>query len=233
MNLSIITRNYKEPSFCEKEILRYAGCKSSDDELLQLLRACIEEVRDKLTYKVCYRELSITVVDEVCDFGCFSLESKNLAWNLQNCNSVILFAATMGVEMDRLIAKYGRISPSRALLLQAIGAERIEALCDAFCEDIAREKKMVTMPRFSPGYGDLPLEAQKEIFKLLDCSKQIGLFLNDSLLMSPSKSVTAFLGLMDVQSVTDGKARISDEGQKKMNKCGSCTKRDCAYRGAL
>jgi len=53
----------------------------------------------------------------------------------------------------------------------------------------------VLKPRFSPGYGDLPLETQREIFDVLDCSRRIGLMLNDSLLMSPTKSVTAFVGV--------------------------------------
>lgn len=230
MNLNIITKTYSEPNYCEKEILRYAGCKSSEDELLQLLRACVEEVREKISYKICYRELPLTIIGENCDFGSFTLQSKNLAQNLQGCKTVIIFAATLGVEIDRRIAKYGRISPSRALMLQAIGAERIEALCDAFCEDIIREKHMKTKPRFSPGYGDLPLEVQKEFFKLLDCSKQIGLSLNDSLLMSPSKSVTAFLGLVDGEKMIGNENPMAEE---KINKCAACTKTDCAYRGVL
>lgn len=227
MNLSIITKTYNEPSFCEKEILRYAGCKSFEEELLQPLRTCIKEVQGRLTYKVCYRELPVVVTDTTCRLGDWCIESEHLARNLRGCNSVIIFGATIGVEIDRLIAKYGRISPSKALLLQAIGAERIEALCDVFCEDIAREKNMATRPRFSPGYGDLPLEMQKEFFRLLDCSKKIGLSLNDSLLMSPSKSVTAFLGLTDGSQIMDG------DTKEQINKCAACTKIDCEYRGVL
>lgn len=214
----ILTRNYEEPPICEKEILRYAGCKSSDDELLQLLRTCIEEVRGKLTYKVCYRELPVTITEGTSDFGCLTAQSRNLAKNLKDCKTAIVFAATLGVEIDRLIAKYSRISPSKALMIQAIGAERIEALCDAFCEDVAREKTMALKPRFSPGYGDLPLEIQKDIFQILDCSKRIGVSLNGSLLMSPSKSVTAFVGLTESEN-------------KKTNKCTACNKKDCEYRG--
>ena len=143
-----------------------------------------------------------------------------LSKNLKDCSSVIVFAATIGVEIDRLIAKYGRISPSKALVIQAIGAERIEALCDEFCSDIANEKKMRLTPRFSPGYGDLPLNIQKNIFDVLDCSKRIGLTLNDSLIMSPSKSVTAFVGVSHGEVI-------------EKNKCSLCDKTDCAYRGTI
>ena len=44
-------------------------------------------------------------------------------------------------------------------------------------------------------YGDLPLEAQRDVFALLNPEKRIGVTLNDGLLMSPSKSVTAIAGI--------------------------------------
>ena len=189
----ILTKTYSEPPFCEKEILRYAGGDKSE-LTLALVRECIEEARPLLKYKICYRELEVKLNGEVCDFGLFRLESKNLSQNLKGCKKAIVFAATVGIELDRLIAKYSRLSPARALILQAIGSERAEALCDAFCADIAGECASVR-PRFSPGYGDLSLESQKIVFSALDCERNAGIILNDSLLMSPSKSVTAFVGL--------------------------------------
>lgn len=191
MNSITLIKTYSPPPFCEKEILHYAGCKSVDNKTSALMNECIDEISGKLVYKVCYRTLQVKTDGNICDFGAFRLSSKNLAATLSGYEKVILFAATVGVEIDRLIAKYGRISPSKAVMLQAIGAERIEALCDTFCADMSKD----ATPRFSPGYGDLPLDAQREIFAALDCSRQIGLTLNDSLLMSPTKSVTAFIGI--------------------------------------
>lgn len=221
MNAVILSKTYAAPPLCEREILRYAGCKQADDEVMALLRACVEEASEKLVYKVCYRKLAVTVDGDVCDFGVFRLRSHTLAVNLKGCKAVVLFAATVGVGMDRLITRYGHISPAKALLFQAIGAERIEALCNAFCQDIMQDLHVGLKPRFSPGYGDLPLQAQKDIFAVLDCEKRIGLTLNDSLLMSPSKSVTAFVGLFD-----------SAEG-KTENTCSACEKRDCTFRGVV
>ena len=222
----IITKRYTEPSICKKEILRYAGCKDSADESLQfLLEECLKEVLPKLTYKVCYTELPLTITEDICDFGCMQLESKDLVKNLRGCENVLLFAATLGVEIDRLILKYGKIAPTKAVMLQAIGAERIESLCDAFCQEVQAElgvskgSAVCLRPRFSPGYGDLPLETQKDIFQVLNCSKNIGLSLNDSLLMSPSKSVSAFVGI-----------GIGTE-RKTGNKCMACKNTDCEYRG--
>ena len=106
-------------------------------------------------------------------------------------------AATVGLELDRLIARAQSGAPARALLLQAIGAERIEALADAVAADAradAARRGLAVRPRFSPGYGDLPLALQREIFAALDCPRRIGLTLGGSLLMTPTKSVTALIG---------------------------------------
>ena len=81
------------------------------------------------------------------------------------------------------------------MLFDAIGTERTEALADCFVSYLEREYSMSSLPRFSPGYGDLPLELQKCVFDVLSPEKQIGVFLSDSFIMSPSKSVTAFVGL--------------------------------------
>lgn len=195
------TRSYAGGEYNEKEILRYAGvsslCKASE-ETLSLVRECTHETLEKLSYRVCFSELPIKICGDTVDLGFATVCSRDLAKNLDSCESIILFGASVGIEMDRLIAKYSRISPAKALVFQAIGAERIEALCDTFCKEIAEEKKKhgrICRPRFSPGYGDLDINIQKDIFLALDCAKRIGLTLNASMLMSPTKSVTAIIGV--------------------------------------
>lgn len=193
----IITKTYPAPPINTKEILRYAG-GSNDKNTINLLNECINEALDYITYKVCYRELPVKISDNLCSFGVFSLQSKNLAINLSGCNNVIIFGATVGIGLDRLIARYSHISPAKALMLQALGTERIESLCNAFCNDMQNTLKTPLRPRFSAGYGDLSLDTQKQFFSLLNLPKNIGLTLNDSLLMSPTKSVTAFIGIQEV-----------------------------------
>ena len=189
----VLSKVYSAPLVCEKEILRYAGCKSDDSHTIALINKLLDEAQNLISYRVCYCKLPLSVNGDRCNIGDLSFDSKDLAKNLEGCNQVIIFAATLGAQFDRLIEKYSRISPSSALILQAIGAERIEALCDAFCQDLKAKLK----PRFSAGYGDLSLEVQKDIFALLDCQKHIGLTLTDRLIMCPSKSVTAIVGIID------------------------------------
>ena len=192
MESIIFTKTYPQPPVNRAEILRYMRCVDSNGEFDELLETCLSELLPQLSYKVCWR------VSDISE-DLVKTSSRVLSRALQGCDKLVLFAATIGLAPDRLIAKYGRLSPSKALCMQAVGAERVESLCDAFCEEISAdyaEKGYHSRRRFSPGYGDFPLDAQKAIFQSLDCPRKIGLSLNDSLLMSPSKSVTnrAFYG---------------------------------------
>lgn len=201
---TIFSLSFAEPKINEKEILRYMASLTGGEEIHSLVDECLTEVLGMLEYKVCYAVLPVEIDGNIITLPCGRIESKNLAKNLSDCGRSIVFAATIGIGIDRLISKYSRLSPSKALCLQAIGAERVEALCDDFCKKIEKEYKINgenLKPRFSPGYGDLPLETQKMIFSLLDCPKRIGVSLGESLLMSPSKSVTAFVGITERKEV--------------------------------
>lgn len=226
MNLPVMTKTYELGPICQKEALRYAGCKDIDvdQETLDLYEKTAQLMEQGKRFKACYIKTPLEVQGNICNFGYFELESKTLAKNLKGCQEALILAATAGIEIDRLIAKYTRIAPSKALMLQAIGTERVEALCDAFIDDMERSQGWKTRPRFSPGYGDLPLESQRKLFSVLNPQKHIGLTLNDSLLMSPSKSVTAIAGI---------EQETSRETRKETNKCAVCTKQDCEYRGAI
>jgi len=194
MSAVVLSRLYSEPPVCEKEILRYANCKEADATTLALMNDCLKKAKSNIKYQVCYCKLPLSVEGEVCTIGVFAFKSKDLAVNLSECSQAIIFAATLGTAFDRLIAKHSRLSPSAAHMLGAIGAERIEALCDAFCSDMEAELGVRLKPRFSAGYGDLALDNQRQIFNLLNCQKHIGLTLTDRFIMSPSKSVTAIVG---------------------------------------
>lgn len=178
----------------EREVLRYMGAKESADELLTLIDECVAETADVISAKLCFDEYRIETEKNTVDLGFCKAQSKDLAKNLNGCEKAVVFAATVGLGIDRLIAKYSRLSPARALCIGAIGNERVEALCDMFCTEL-KEKYKHTHQRYSAGYGDLDLSLQRDIFKTLDCTKNIGISLSDSLLMTPTKSVTAIVGI--------------------------------------
>lgn len=192
--MTVLTKSYPAPKISRREVLRYAKAKESA-ECEALLDSVIAEASEIFTYKVAYADIEMRPTDNGVDFGAFRADSASLKKKLDGCERVIVFGATVGLSLDRLVAKYSRLSPARALMLNAFGAERIEALCDAFVRETEAEYGKRFRQRFSPGYAELPLELQKDIFALLDLPKRIGISLTNSMLMSPTKSVTAFIGI--------------------------------------
>ena len=202
MTTIVYKKSYSAPQIDKIEALRYAGVRGDAPEISALLDECISETTAHLSYKLCYAYYPISREGRRLNLGFAEVCSDRLAAHLDGCHGIILMAATIGISFDRLVAKEIKVSPTKALLLDGLGAERIEALCDLFCneEANARAKSGETLTsRFSAGYGDLPLDLQKSIFAALDCKKNIGLTLNDSLLMSPQKSVTAIIGIKKVK----------------------------------
>ncbi len=199
MESIVYIKAYNTPEIDKKEILRYAGIGEADGATLALLDGCIAEAEGVLSYKLCYACFPITVDGENIDLGFTKTRSHSLALCLSECDEIVAFCATCGGGLDRLIKKCSITSPSRAVMLQAIGSERVEALCDVFCCDIAKELGREVRPRFSPGYGDLALEVQRALFSSLDCARKIGVSLGENLFMTPTKSVTAIIGVKRVK----------------------------------
>ena len=195
----ITVQRMEAPPFDLRSALRYGGVHTEELCWQEMAEACYAELAPHLTYRVCYGEFGLTREGKSLDLGFAAVDSASLAKSLTGCDRVLLFAATVGLEPDRRIARYAVTSPTKALWMQAVGSERVESLCDAFCAERAKaygEEGRQLRPRFSPGYGDLPLALQREIFGVLNCSARIGVSLNESLLMSPSKSVTALMGIL-------------------------------------
>lgn len=222
MTPTVYTKEYTLPPYNISEILRYSGSANDDAETTALAKECILHFEKIITPRVCFCEFEISVDRDVIDLGFTNVKSRGLAKNLEGCQSIVLFAATIGIGADNEVRRYQHTDIARAVVAQAIGAERIEALCDAFCSDICQiksTKHKFTRPRYSPGYGDLPLALQADIVRTLDCRRKIGMSLSDSLLMTPTKSVTAIVGISDSEKCT----------QKKTG-CGNCSKTDCEFR---
>nr|WP_314460253.1 vitamin B12 dependent-methionine synthase activation domain-containing protein [uncultured Clostridium sp.] len=207
-----------------KEILRYLGYgnKEGDEQVSALIEEALEELLTAASPKSIYRSYPLTLLPEnEIDFTVFRTKSRNLSKNLADCEEVILFAATLGTGVDVLLHKYTRLQMSKAVIMQAAAAAVIEEYCDGENRKLKQEyeaKGLYLRPRFSPGYGDFSLECQKEITTVLETPKRIGIMLTESLLMTPSKSVTAVMGVSKKPYWCEVKG------------CESCGKKDCAYR---
>ncbi|MBR5235859.1 MAG: Vitamin B12 dependent methionine synthase activation subunit [Clostridia bacterium] len=199
--IETVFADYKEVPINSCDVLRYMQCdaQTNDASLHALAENCIEEMYPLLSCKACFVRFPITKLSEGgMDLGFTATHSKTLNKHLADAHEMILLAATVGVAIDRIIQKYSLLSPSHAVTAQAVGTAAVEGWCDLLCARFAateNKKNNHLLPRFSPGYGDFPLSVQKDIFRILDCGRKIGVTLTDSLLMTPSKSVTAVIGI--------------------------------------
>ena len=190
-----------EIPFDEKEILRYAMLPSFAPKPEELpLKECLEAARGAAKCRAVWRRYPLRRNGEELDLGFARTDTRDLRQHLEGCSEILLFACTAGAEMDRRIARAKLLSPARGLLMHAIGAQQVEGGCDRLCARLAeRFPDRQLTDRYSPGYGDLPLALQREVMEALDCGRTLGITLTDSLLMTPSKSVTAIIGLKERQ----------------------------------
>lgn len=192
-----IVRTLTLPPPAWPEVARYARTVQDDPAARALFTSVWEEAEGAFAPRAVFCECPLRTEGDRLSIGGITLTSEMLSRTLAGATRALAVAATVGPMIDRLILRYSRLSPARALLLQALGTERIETTLDILCAGLAAEYGCPLTPRKSPGYGDLPLSLQRDFFALLTPEHRIGLTLTDSLLMTPSKSVTAFIGICD------------------------------------
>ncbi len=174
----------------EREVLRYLSVRGEGDAALHASivkqgRLLMEAASPRLVWK----RMPINVQ---------YVEGEDLRRLLQDGKELVLFAATLGMEVERLSRQMQLTNMAEALVFDACADAAIENVCDNFCDDLAKEIFPLHLTqRFSPGYGDLPLTYQKKLFEALDIFRRIGVSLTQSGLMLPQKSVTAIMGIRE------------------------------------
>ena len=206
------------------EVYRYLGYRGivPDEAVRARVEECLERVLSVSECRFAARRLDVVFPEEgVCDFGEMRVCSRDLARNLTGCVRAYLMVATIGIGVDRLIARANVSDVTAAAIYQAAGAAVVEAWSDEVNGKLlaeAREDGLFGRPRFSPGYGDFSLEHQRDFSRILGMPR-IGISLSESGLMVPQKSVTALIG-------------VSDRPQTRRSRgCAECSMfADCAYR---
>ena len=216
-----------------REMFRYMGYGGNepDPEVASEAELCLTRLLEETEPKTVWRRFPMELKGgEVVRIEGMEIRSSALYRNLAGCREVFLMAATLGLSPDRMTAREqaaGRVS--RAVMLQAAAAALIEEVCDELNGQLrieaAREGKSLR-PRFSPGYGDFRLEHQTELFRILEVQKRIGVTLTEHLLMMPSKSVTAVIGISDTPPDT----QCGEQGDGLTSGCGTCDRTDCSFR---
>ena len=207
------------------EALRYMGCppEKADASLRAQVETCARELLEVVRPRWSYRVVGIGFEPEGVRLeGGLLLPGADLKRHLAGCNRAAVFCATLGAEVDALIRRAERLDIARALALDCCASAAVEVVCDQIEAELQGRFPGCSFPfRYSPGYGDLPLDLQGPLLALLDAPRQVGLCASASHILTPRKSVTAILG------VAEG------EIEQTKRSCLSCPAQgSCQYRKA-
>ena len=207
-----------------KEAVRYLGYGNHaiDGRTLALISSSFRELEEAAGRRSIYRIFDVSMEDEGClSIGTLKIKSRNLSRNLKSCEKAFILGATLGVGVDTLLRRYTLTDMARVVILQACAAAMLEEYLDCCQEKLRREEEengYYLRPRFSPGYGDFSILHQEQILRMLAAPKMSVLSMTEGNMLTPTKSVTAVIGLskMNIPCHVQG--------------CESCDKIDCNYR---
>lgn len=199
-----------------QEILRYLGYRNNilaDDTTNNTIDECVEEIQKIARKNYSYSFYDIDTSDNVIleETG-IVLGGKDIKKHLDGCSKCSILVVTLGSDIDKRIRYYNSTDLSKSVIFNACATAGVEALCDtvnSMIMKIASNNGYSVTSRYSPGYGDLSLEHQRDILNVVD-SSSIGLTINEDNILIPRKSITAIIGLgRDIQT-----------NVKSCNECG-------------
>lgn len=192
--------NYNKAEF--DETLRMLGVRGvPDPELAALTGDVLEECHRlaKVRYIYGFFDLEPTP-DRLLLKGCkLTLDGKDICAHLKGCQSCALMAVTVGAAVDTAIARYQKSDMTRAVILDAaagVVADAAADLCEEEIRKVVAAQNLTLTTRFSPGYGDFPIECQRLFLDTLSCGTRLGLTVTQSSMLLPTKSITAILGTL-------------------------------------
>lgn len=206
------------------EAFRYMGYKGGEipANVEALADECEQSLLAKITPKFVWRIFDIEKTSEGVEIKNTALvfKGKNISAHLRGCEKCILLAATLGAGADSVIRAYEAVAMEKAVISDSLASAAIEQVCNAAEQEIQSQFDGYNFTwRYSPGYGDFPLDIQGGFLKVLDAGKRIGLGVSESLILTPRKSVTAVMGIS------------KHEIAKGRRGCGCCNlKGQCEYR---
>ena len=187
------------------EVLRYLQTsKDLDDQNInRLLNESIAEIKELINFRYLYQKFAVehTAAGVKIKGTTLTLKGRSIKKHLKNSKEIYLMAATLGAQVDKKISYYEKISVTKSMIFDACATTAIEEGCDQVEAEIKQKvlaagNEAITF-RYSPGYGDLGIEIQKEFLRILKAPKKIGLTASKYNMLLPTKSVTAIIGVLE------------------------------------
>ena len=131
---------------CFQEAVRYLGYGKNpvDEATSRLVEKGFLELEKVSALRSVFRIFEMNRIDEEkVAIGTLQISSKSLARNLNHCEKAVLFGATLGTGVDRLIARTSLTDMANAVVLQACAAAMLEEFCDEKQFEIGEELEKV------------------------------------------------------------------------------------------
>lgn len=182
----------REIKISDEELSARLGrvCKHTEPELYRVYETLMHTIEPRMAtarIEVEYGE------GGALDLGFCKTVSTALTKCLDGAEEALILLVTLGAEVDRLITRLSHTSRAEAFIFDAVASALAEAAVDAAEESACCG--LVTTHRFSPGYADLSIDCQGALLDFLGAPAHMGVFLTESKLMTPLKTVSAIIGI--------------------------------------
>ena len=206
---------YRIGSIDRSEVLRYLGYTGQEiaPELDRRIDAVVARALSVARPRGCVAVFDVAGVEGGGDGSpvvrlagaALELEGSSIAAHLDGARAVGVLAVTIGMGVERELRRLSLVDPVEQVIFDSCVSTIVERAADAAEASLmarAHERGLYTNSRFSPGYGDLPMEIQPTLLAAVNAQRRLGITLTSTNLMMPTKSVTAVVGMFDTPQPT-------------------------------
>ena len=222
--------SYDIRSVERSEVLRYLGYSGQpltpelDARIDGVVARCLGVARPRgthRTFEVAGRRVEAdgTPVTDLAGTA-LALRGHSMEEHMAGAVAVGVMAVTVGMPLERELQRLALVDPLEQLIFDAAATTVVERAADACEASIVAEaaaRGLYTNFRFSPGYGDMPMDTQPVLLATLDAQRRLGISLSPTYYMTPTKSVTAVVGL------------FAEPQPSSHRSCASCACADFCY----
>lgn len=198
--------------------LKYVGIDSNQSDYYSVLKSLEKDLVRISAIKKISREFEAKKVGEYYNLPQLglTLKSKDIVKMFDNCDSMLFVALTLGMDIDKKIDCLQQTNVTDAMFFDALANVYVENMLNQYVLEIRQQyyKDRYFTLSFSCGYGDLSIAYQQDFLQAVDAQKRVGIYMNDSFLLRPLKTITALIG-------------ISNIPQKTYQRCYYCTRKKC------
>lgn len=170
------------------------GTYKYDEEVENLIDKYILEISN-FDSKSIFKIFKTREINEI-------LVGNDITLYTEQSNEIAVFLLTLGLEIDKKLRQLEKIDKFKYIIFDTVSSFYIEEKAEKLQNEIKIEllkNNKYMLNRFSPGYGDYPLEVNEKILKTLNGNK-LGIFLTEKKMFIPSKTISGIIASGDIKS---------------------------------